>query len=194
MICAPCAASPMSREHVAAGDRRAGLLDVLVAADVIRVDVRVDDVADRPLRERADRREDLVRHRRVLRVHDQHAVGADLHGDVAAGADQHVDVALRRLHVDLDVVEILLLRVRHGAPEPPEPTDANAMLNRGAASLLALPSARFGIARQLLPVLRIHRLGAAARRLERNAVRLRVLRQKRIRARQVMRNRAFRAG
>ena len=82
---------------------------------MIAVDVRVDDVADRALRQRADRRQDLVRQRRVLRVHDEDAVVADLDRDVAAGADEHVDVALRRLDVDLDVVEILrLLRPAEG--------------------------------------------------------------------------------
>ena len=138
MICAPCAASPMSTRHVAAGNRRARLLEVLVPADVIRMAVRVDDVAQRPLRQRADGGQDLVRQRRVLRVHEQHALGADLHGHVAAGADEHVDVALRLLQLIFDVVEILLLRATTGAAaERGERDDDERDVEPGARHFLA---------------------------------------------------------
>ena len=52
---------------------------------------------------------------RVHGIHHQHAVFADLDGDVAARADQHVDVALHGKNVDFDFVEVLLLlRVTRG--------------------------------------------------------------------------------
>ena len=71
-----------------------------VAADVIGMDVRVDDEADRPVRQLADLGEQLRRRRRKTGVDDEDAVVADLHGDVAAGAGQHVDVPLHRQHFD----------------------------------------------------------------------------------------------
>ena len=46
-----------------------------------------------------------------LRVHHQDAFAAHLHRGVAARAHQHVDVVLHGLHVDLHVVEILLLAI-----------------------------------------------------------------------------------
>ena len=84
---------------------------------MVGVAVGINNVAKRSLRQRANRRQELPRHRRELRVDHQDAVAADLHGDVAAGADEHVDVALRLLDVDLDVVEILLLGEDRETPE-----------------------------------------------------------------------------
>ena len=162
---------------VAAGDRAAGLADVLVAADVIGVDVRVDDVADRSARQRADRRQNLVRQRRVLRVDDEHAVLADLDGDVAAGADQHVDVALRRQHLDLDGVEVLRLlpaaaRRATSAHERHDRQRSHEVEREHARSIVIVCASWFSWLHRpdLLPVLGIHRLGAASGRFGRHAV------------------------
>ena len=107
---------------VAAGNRAAGLADVLVPAGVIGMHVRVDDVANRAGRQRANGRKNLVREWRVLRIDDEHAVLPDLHRDVAARADEHVDVALRRQQLDLDGVVEAFWGVcagrAHGAPRP----------------------------------------------------------------------------
>src|SRR5690606_35240648 len=86
----------------------AGETQVRVAAGVIAVMMRVDDVADRLVGELPDRGEDLVGERSELRVDDQHAVVADLHGNVAAGPDEHVDIVAHLKRPDLDGVEVLL--------------------------------------------------------------------------------------
>ena len=64
-------------DDVAAGADAAGLGDRLVAADVIAVHVRVDDVADRRVGDRPDRGQQLRAERRELRVHDQDAFVAE---------------------------------------------------------------------------------------------------------------------
>ena len=74
-----------------------------VAAHVVRMYVRVDDVMDRLVGYRSYRRVDFVACPREPRVHQQHAVVARLHGDVAARAHQHVYVALHVQHVDFRV-------------------------------------------------------------------------------------------
>ena len=103
MICAELAAACADlRREVAADDRLAGLGHLGVAAGVIGVHVGVDDPADRLVaRDLLDFGNQLVGQRLGHRVHDQHAVVANLHRGVDAAADQHPDVALHveRFHV-----------------------------------------------------------------------------------------------
>ena len=107
------------------------------AADVIRMHVGVDDVADRlggrldvPVRDArsrlrspsraacrarsslilqaTNRCQHLIAHRRQTAVHHQHTVAADRHGDVRASTLQHVNVAANRQ--DLNLTRWSLLR------------------------------------------------------------------------------------
>ena len=65
----------------------------LVAADVIRVSARVDDVSNRTWRDFPDRRNHRVGRRPPTPVStSDHAVAAHLNGDVAAGAGNHVEI------------------------------------------------------------------------------------------------------
>ena len=83
--------------HDANGLRRAGapLLDErLVAAGVIGVDVRVDDRVNRLGGQRPNRRNHLWCDCSRRRIHQQHAIVANLHGDVHAVDHQHVHAAL----------------------------------------------------------------------------------------------------
>ncbi len=68
--------------------------DRLVAAGVIGIDAAVDEDADRLVGHSANGRQHGVARAARARVDQQHALVADLHGDVRARADQHVDVAL----------------------------------------------------------------------------------------------------
>ncbi len=63
------------------------------------MDVRVDDVADGLVRQRANRRQHLIAHLDNARVDDEHAIVTNLHGDVATGANQHVGAPLHRQDV-----------------------------------------------------------------------------------------------
>ena len=79
------------------------------------MDVRVDDVADRLVGERADRREHFVAHAGASPVSTSSTPSLpDLHGDVAARAHQHVDVALHRQHVDFTCRSLAAARTRTG--------------------------------------------------------------------------------
>ena len=60
----------------------------------------------------ADGGQQLRAQRRELGVHDQHAFVAELDGLVAARPDQHVDVVAHLDGVDLDRIEVLVLRGR----------------------------------------------------------------------------------
>ena len=64
----------------------------LVAADVIGIGARVDDVADRPRRELLDRGHDRAGLRGLPGVHDDDAVLADLDADVGARTGDHEEV------------------------------------------------------------------------------------------------------
>ena len=126
-------------DDVAAGTVSAGLGDRLVAADVIAMKVRVDDVADRLVAQRADRRQQLVAHVGELRVDDHHAVVADLDRRVAAGADQHVDAAADGHDVDLDAGRrdgggafCWATRRRGHSPPMPPAIDRQRQLRAGA--------------------------------------------------------------
>ena len=69
-----------------------------VPAHVIRMDVRIDDDANRPFRQLANRGHHRRRRRRQGRIDQEDTFTADLHGDVAAGARQHVHVLLDGEH------------------------------------------------------------------------------------------------
>jgi hypothetical protein len=84
--------------------------DRIVSADVIRMQISVDDITKRTGRELADLRHDFWRQRGVPGIDHQHALAADLHRDVAASARKHVNVMLHRLRMDLNAVEIRRLR------------------------------------------------------------------------------------
>ena len=118
-------AGPDIAHHVAARDRASGLRQFLVAARVIPMHMRIDDVTDRLVGNGSDRRQHLVAEPRIHRVHQQNAFFTHLHGDVAARAHQHVDVALHGQHVNLDVVEILRLLREANSRHSAQPRDVN---------------------------------------------------------------------
>ena len=184
--------------HVAAGDGAPGLRQFLVPAGMIAMHVRVDDVADRLVGHGPDRCQNLVAYPRVHRVHQQHTLFAHLHGDVAARADKHINVALDRQHVDLDVVEILVLLRKAGrraastariARNTPMCFAHGRLCWRGRCSRLHRRLHRL----HFQPVLRVHRFRAAARRLGGQSKALRKLGEKSVFSRQMARHRPFRA-
>ena len=70
----------------------AQLAEVLVAAGVVAVHVRVDEIPDAAVGDLLDRRDDLVGERRELRVDHEHAVGPGEHADRAALSFERVEV------------------------------------------------------------------------------------------------------
>ena len=92
---------------LARDDRGAHLAEVLVAAGMIAVHVRVDDELDRLRRELLDGGGDLVAQRRELRVDHEDAVGPDEHADGAALAVERVELVGDLVGLDLDLAEIL---------------------------------------------------------------------------------------
>ena len=83
------------------GLRRTGaalLDDRLVASDVVRVHVRVDDGVNRLVRQRTDSGNDLRRNRAIAGINQQHAIVADLDGGVDPVDDEHMDAALDVQH------------------------------------------------------------------------------------------------
>ncbi len=87
-------ARPDVAHHIASRNRHALPGDRFVAANVIRMDVRINDVADGLLGDRADGCEDLVAVRSDARIDEQDPIIARLHRDVAARADDHVNLPL----------------------------------------------------------------------------------------------------
>ena len=79
-----------------------------VGVRVVEVEVRVEDEAELPRRERLQGRAYLVGERRELVVHDEHTVRAGADADVAARAEEHVDAARGLLGLDLDLREVQL--------------------------------------------------------------------------------------
>ena len=73
----------------------------LIAAGVIAVQVRVDDGVDWFVRQRADGREQLRRHRRGPGVHEQHAIVTNLDRHVAGTAREQVHVLLHAHDADV---------------------------------------------------------------------------------------------
>ena len=96
-------------DDVAAGAGAAGLGDRFIAADVIAVHVRADDVADGRIGDRADCSQELRAHLRELRIDDHYAFVAELDRRVSARAHDHVDVRPDLHEVHLHVVKVLLL-------------------------------------------------------------------------------------
>ena len=135
-------------DDVAAGAGAAGLGNRLVAADVVGVHVRVHHVADRFGADRLDGVDELGAERRELGVHHHHALAAHLDRGVAAGADEHVDVAAHRLHVDLDVVEVLrgsrCRTLRLGAQAAAD-RERRAGGEKDASTTMPRPLARWGM-------------------------------------------------
>ena len=75
-------------------DDEVGIRDErLVAKDVIGMDVRVDDVGDRLVRDLPDLRQDLLTHLRERRVDEQHAFAAGM-GDHRSLARHAYDVQI----------------------------------------------------------------------------------------------------
>jgi len=83
--------------HVVVGDDHGDGPERVVAAGVVAVVVRVDEVPDRLVRELPNLLDDARRHVLVLRVDDQHRLGPHQHADVAAAAVQRVHAAAQRL-------------------------------------------------------------------------------------------------
>ena len=75
-------------------ERPAGRRDQLIGAGVIVVHVRVDDEADRLVRDRADGGEHVGATPSSAGIDDEDAFLAGLYDDVSAGADDHVHLAL----------------------------------------------------------------------------------------------------
>ncbi len=82
-----------------------------ISAHMIRMHVRIDDVTHRTGRKFVNLGHQFRSQRRKLRIHQQHALVANLHRGVASRAHQHVDIVLHRLDVDFNFVEILLLAI-----------------------------------------------------------------------------------
>ena len=80
--------------------------EALVAARMVAMEMRVDEIADRLLRNGCDRRLDLVMQRRELAVDHDDAVVAHRGGDVAAHSFDHVGPVpeVGGLHLDLGIV------------------------------------------------------------------------------------------
>ena len=89
-------------------DQDAKLRQILVAADMVDVDMRVDEKADIAIGDLSDSRHDLVGQRREQGVDEQHALGAGQHPDVgdAIRALDHVHLTCNRLNRQLDPVEL----------------------------------------------------------------------------------------
>ena len=63
----------------------------------------IDDVADRPVRNGAERGYGLGSELSQSRIHEQNSILARLYGDVPTVADQHGDAALHREDVDFRI-------------------------------------------------------------------------------------------
>ena len=172
-----------AREHVlvrddrgrVAVDRHAGLRDRLVAARVVEIGARVDDPANRAVRQPTYRGEHRVAIGRNAGVDDEHAVLANLYGNVGTAPDQEIHVALHVVGLD----RLLRARVRgkrqrhaqHRKLDAP-PYNAHRFISRS-------------MRRQVLGV---RRRRTAEHGLERHTVELRVVLDERILARLIERH------
>ena len=86
---------------VAAGDLDADRSDLVVAARMPRIGARINNVANRLLRQRADCREHLVRRFHRPGVDEGDALRKCEDGDVAARRLNHRDVAANLEHADV---------------------------------------------------------------------------------------------
>jgi hypothetical protein len=87
-----------------AGDRHAFRGQRLIAARVIGVGARVDDHADRLIRDCFNGLEHAIGHVGRTAVDEDYAILSDMHRDVAAGTEDHIDV-----RADLNCLELVLL-------------------------------------------------------------------------------------
>ena len=85
---------------------RAHLGEVLVAAGVIRVDVSIDQKADRLIRDLMNRRHNLLAQRRKLAVHHENAVRPNQDADGAALPLERIEIIGQLGGLDLDLAEI----------------------------------------------------------------------------------------
>jgi hypothetical protein len=85
--------------------------NVSLPARVVAVMVRVDEVPDRLVGERADLLDDARRHVLVLRVHHQHRLRPHQDADVAAAPVERVDAAAQRLQREA-LVRLAVVMVR----------------------------------------------------------------------------------
>jgi len=83
-----------NHRHATTGDRCTGRADLFVAANVIGVRVRVDDMANGSGRQLTERCEHRISVLRRAGIDENRAESTDLHGDIRSTADDHVDVAL----------------------------------------------------------------------------------------------------
>ena len=83
-----------NHRHAPTGDRCTRRADLFVAANVIGVRVRVDDVANGPGRQLTKRCEHRISVLRRPGIDENRAEGTDLHRDIRSAADDHVHVAL----------------------------------------------------------------------------------------------------
>ena len=136
--------------------RRRACRELRVSADVRRIVVGIDDDTDAFAgRDFADLREHGVGDLFGPRIHDEHALGADLHGDVtAAGRNE----------------PYLPRDVQRGRPRRPACAGCGCRCERAGARLWR---SRIAVCAQARGILRIQRRAAAERRLERHVVPLR---------------------
>ena len=94
--------------NISTGNRASRLTNRFVAARVIAIVFRVDDVTNGSVGNGADGCQDSVRQGRILGIDNQHAVLVGLDRDIPAGPHQHINVALHRQHMDLNAREVFL--------------------------------------------------------------------------------------
>ena len=101
-------AQPGACRHGTGQNAEARLGELFVAADMVGVHARVDDVTDGKRRQSPDPRQDAVRHRRRAGVHEDDALGSGLHDDVAARSADDIEIRPELNHIE--AVSGLLLR------------------------------------------------------------------------------------
>ena len=89
-------------------DYGTGICEIRIAARVITVPVRIDDIVDITAADFANGRLDFVAERCELIVDDERTVVTDRKSDVAALTDEHVYALDNRNGFDLDIGEIIL--------------------------------------------------------------------------------------
>jgi len=87
--------------------------EVLVAAGVIAVEMRVDEILHGQRRDRLDSCFNFLGQRRELPIHHDDAVAANRNGDVPACAFEHVGVVAEIGGFDLDLRPVDQRRHRH---------------------------------------------------------------------------------
>jgi hypothetical protein len=101
--------------HVVVRDDHGDRPERVVAARVVAVVVRVDQVADGLVGQGADLLDDAGRHVLVLRVDDQHRLRSHQDADVAAASVQRVHAAAQRLQGEALVgLAVVVGGCRHG--------------------------------------------------------------------------------